>query len=150
MQNLQLKRTRQPGLFYDANRVYWQQENNILYPLDHDHQPIRFAGVKEESVLFLSDPSENQYRSSNPIENQRPKLISPVKPPASSVRTYNSYVSQDQEDKGIGILEENERVRKVAQGGSCHDGGSSEPKVLHQSVLDLQQKQLESALNDGG
>lgn len=148
--NIQLKQAGRPGLWYDANLVYWQQENNMLYPLDHDHQPIRFAGVKQESVSFLESVSDNHYRSQNLIRDTAPKLKAPTKQPDPEIPVKNSYVSQDQEDKGIGILEENERVRKVVQGGSCSDGGASEPKVLHQDILDLQQKQLQSALQDGG
>ena len=140
-----------PQGYYDGRGQFYQFHDNGFYPedplsndilphirlerhqvkiLSSDHR--RLFDIQQNTALINDEKSESRVSSQKQL------------PP-----TNNSAISQDQRNKGIGILEETEKVRTVALAGSCSDGGASEPKVLD-SVINREQNQLLAAMTDGG
>ena len=98
-----------------------------------------------------------------PIESIDRKKFSPIRIPATNVKilsadhkqlqavSSNTVIfssSPEQKEKGIGIIDDNEKARTVIQAGDCSDGGAQEIQTL--SPQNRQQSQLLSALDDGG
>lgn len=95
-----------------------------VYAVDHAGEVVPFIKINKNNVSVL-DNTHRFINTNDLFESNNTEEL-----------TINSF-SQDQKNKGIGILDEEEKVRTVAENGSCSDGGASEP-----NLLELQESQF--------
>lgn len=140
-----------PQGYYDGKGQFYRFHDNGFYPKDPLSDGILdHTRLERHQVKILSSDHRRLFdiQQNNAIISDE-KTESQVSSQKQDAPSKSSAISQDQYDKGIGITNEDEKVRAVALGGDCSDGGSSEPKVLD-SIVNREQKQLLSALQDGG
>ena len=103
-----------------------------------------------DGFFYPTDPIEGGKLSNVRINSDYVKILSSDHKQLLSVSHNNTITetSPDQKEKGIGIVNDEEKVRTVLQQGDCSDQGASEPQVL--SAQNRQQSQLLSALTDSG
>ena len=140
-----------PQGYYDGRGQFYRFHDNGFYPEDPLSDGIlAHARLEKHQVKILSSDHRRLFDiEQNTALISDEKSESRVSSQKQLTQTNNSAISQDQRNKGIGILEETEKVRTVVQNGDCSDGGSSEPKVLD-SVINREQNQLLAAMTDGG
>ena len=134
-------------LYHDGKGRRYLSREDALYPVDPlgGHFDYR---IEKHQVRILSD--DHRYysplqRNSSDNSAEKPKDIQkPQKKKNPSKTALNSF-SPEQKEKGIGILEETEKLRTVLENGDCSDGGNQEAKPFNR-----EHAQLLSALTDSG
>ena len=88
------------NLYYDANGVVWEANGDYFYAHDRFGEAIQHSAVASSHVDILSQ--------------------------GGSSRTAITDLSPSQKEKGMGIINEREKVIAVLDGGDCSDGGSEQ------------------------
>lgn len=115
---MQLKRTNTENIYFDGQGKRYKEENDFFYPIAPNGALIKNLQINKNRVMILN-------------KNSVSKAIKEASPA--------------QQDKGIGVTNENEKVLRVLQNGDCSDGGSQQP-----DIFERQRTQLLNAINDGG
>ena len=136
-----------PTLYHDGKGRRYLSKEDALYPIDPLGGLFDYR-IEKHQVRILSEDHRyysplQQNNSDNQKENQ--KDISNIEKQKSPPKTALNSFSPEQKEKGIGILEETEKVRTVLENGDCSDGGAQEAKPFNR-----EHAQLLSALTDSG